>query len=51
MQPLNLNDIKKYVEDNIGTFHSKKSKGLSNLKLKEILKRKKIGRASCRERV
>jgi len=40
MKPLNLHDVVKYVEDNIGTFHSKRLKSLEKLKLDIILKRK-----------
>jgi hypothetical protein len=40
MQPLDLADVAKYVEDNIGTFHQKRLDSLSRLKLKSVLKRK-----------
>ncbi|RLD06893.1 MAG: cytosolic protein [Chloroflexi bacterium] len=40
MQPLNLNDVFLYVEDNIGDFHNRKLLSLRNLKLEKILKRK-----------
>jgi len=40
MKRLNLFDVTQYVEDNIGTFHSKRIKSLDNLKLAQILKRK-----------
>ena len=40
MNPLNLDDVVKYVENNIGTFHIKRLKSLENLKLDKILKRK-----------
>ncbi len=40
MNLLNLNDVVKYVENNIGTFHTKRLKSLENLKLEQILKRK-----------
>jgi len=40
MKALNLSDVTQYVEDNIGTFHSKRIKSLDNLKLTKILKRK-----------
>ncbi len=40
MQPLNIADVKVYVENNIGTFHSKRLKSIENLKLSKILKRK-----------
>lgn len=37
---IKLDDIKDYVEKNIGSFHTKKLDGLNNLKLDKILKRK-----------
>ena len=40
MQKLKINDVKKYVETNIGTFHSKRLQNLEKLKLTKILKRK-----------
>ncbi len=40
MKPLNLNDIVVYVENNIGTFHTKRLEKLQSLKLKTVLKRK-----------
>ena len=40
MQKLKINDVKKYVETNIGTFHSKRLQNLAKLKLTKILKRK-----------
>lgn len=40
MNKLNLEDVKLYVEDNIGIFHQKRIVKLDDLKLKEILKRK-----------
>jgi len=40
MNELNLEDVKLYVEENIGTFHQKRIDKLDDLKLKEILKRK-----------
>ncbi len=40
MQLLNLDDVAKYVEDNIGVFHQKRIDSLSKLKLKNVLKRK-----------
>lgn len=40
MNPLNLDDVVKYVENNISTFHIKRLKSLENLKLDKILKRK-----------
>jgi len=40
METLNLNDVVKYVEDNIGTFHQKRIAGLQDLKLKRVLSKK-----------
>lgn len=40
MQPLNLNDVFQYVEENIDDFHHRKLQSLSKLKLKKVLKRK-----------
>ena len=40
MQLLNLQDIYKYVEENIGIFHNKRLNSLEKLKLDKILKRK-----------
>ncbi|MBC8183314.1 cytosolic protein [candidate division KSB1 bacterium] len=40
MQKLKINDVKKYVESNISTFHSKRLQNLEKLKLTKILKRK-----------
>lgn len=40
MNKLNIDDVTKYVEDNIGTFHQKRIESLDNLKLSKILKRK-----------
>lgn len=40
METLNLNDVVKYVEDNIGTFHQKRIAGLQELKLKKVLSKK-----------
>lgn len=40
MKPLKIDDVNKYVEENIGTFHVKRLKSLENLKLSTILKRK-----------
>ena len=38
--PLNIEDITKYVEQNIGDFHSKRLEKLEKLNFKEVLKRK-----------
>lgn len=40
MGKLNLEDVKLYVEENIGTFHRKRIDSLDRLKLSKILKRK-----------
>lgn len=40
METLNLNDVVKYVEENIGTFHQKRIAGLQELKLKKVLSKK-----------
>lgn len=40
METLNLKDVVKYVEENIGTFHQKRIAGLQELKLKRVLSKK-----------
>lgn len=40
MKKLNLEKVKKYVEDNIGGFHERRLNSLNELKLHKILKRK-----------
>ncbi len=40
MPKLNLNDVVKYVEENIGNFHLKRIAGLNTLKLKKVLSKK-----------
>ena len=40
MKQLNLMDVTKYVEDNIGVFHQKRIERLDRLKLKTVLKKK-----------
>ena len=40
MKKLNLEDVSKYVEENIGFFHTKRIQNLDNLKLSKVLKRK-----------
>lgn len=40
MEPININDVSTYVEENIGTFHSNRLKNLKKLKLDKILTRK-----------
>ena len=40
MKPLDIKDVKKYVEKNIGDFHSRRVEKLGDLQLKTVLKRK-----------
>jgi hypothetical protein len=40
MEKLKLTDVSRYVEKNIGIFHSKRIDGLNDLKLKTVLKKK-----------
>ena len=40
MEKLNLKDVCRYVEANIGTFHKKRIQSLDKLKLSQVLKRK-----------
>lgn len=40
MRPISNDDVLRYVEANIGTFHSKRIQSLEHLKLSQILKRK-----------
>ena len=40
MGKIKIADVKKYVENNIGSFHSKRLQNLEELKLSKILKRK-----------
>jgi hypothetical protein len=40
MKQLNLKDITRYVEENIGTFHQKRIAGLNDLKLNKVLGKK-----------
>lgn len=40
MNPINLNSVEKYVEENISIFHQKRIESLNSLKLSKILKRK-----------
>ncbi len=40
MNGLNIGDVERYVEENIGTFHRKKLESLDKLKLRDVLKRK-----------
>ena len=40
MDRLNLQDVVKYVEDNIGTFHTKRISSLDTLQLSKVIKRK-----------
>ena len=40
MKKLNLTDVSKYVEDNIGSFHQKRISSLDSLSLSKVLRRK-----------
>ena len=40
MKKLNLEDVLKYVEENIGIFHKKRIQNLDKLKLSKVLERK-----------
>ena len=40
MRPLNLDDVRDFVNDNIGQFHEGRLKKLEGLKLRELLRRK-----------
>lgn len=40
MKKMDLKDISRYVEDNIGNFHQKRIQSLDGLKLSKVLKRK-----------
>jgi len=40
MKQLNLKDVTLYVEQNIGTFHQKRTAGLKDLKLRKVLGKK-----------
>lgn len=40
MEKLNIKDVSRYVEQNIGEFHQKRIKSLDGLKLSQVLKRK-----------
>lgn len=40
MNQLELTEVTKYVEDNIGTFHQKRIDGLDRLELKKVLRKK-----------
>ena len=40
LRPLNLDDVRDYVNDNIGQFHEGRLKKLEGLKLRELLRRK-----------
>jgi len=40
MNPLNLRDVERYIEQNIGTFHQKRIESLDELNLKEVLSKK-----------
>ncbi len=49
MKNLNLSDVTKYVEQNIGIFHQKRIQSLDSLKLSQVLKRKNpyLFKAKC----
>lgn len=40
MNPLKMSDVVSYVEENIGMFHSRRLEKLTELKLREVIKRK-----------
>lgn len=40
MNPLNLNEVTQYIQDNIGTFHQRRSGSLRGLKLVDVLSKK-----------
>jgi len=40
MKQISISDVQKYVEDNIGTFHTKRLQNLEKLKLSQVLQRK-----------
>lgn len=40
MQPINLDDVRQYVENNIGGFHSRRIEKLNGLQLRQVLLRK-----------
>lgn len=40
MQPVNMADVVKYVEDNIGSFHTRRIEGLKGLDLNKVLTKK-----------
>lgn len=40
MKQIKINDVTKYVENNIGTFHQARLNGLKKLKLSEVLRKK-----------
>ena len=40
MQPINLNDVVQFVEENIGEFHKRRATSLQSLKLTKVLMRK-----------
>lgn len=40
MKPINLEDVKAFVAENIGTFHARRAENLKKLKLEQVLKRK-----------
>ncbi|MFQ3639614.1 MAG: PmeII family type II restriction endonuclease [Chloracidobacterium sp.] len=40
MNPLNFDDVKSYIEENIGDFHKKRLESLNKIKLETVLRRK-----------
>ncbi|MDD4765743.1 MAG: PmeII family type II restriction endonuclease, partial [Atribacterota bacterium] len=40
MKKINLDDVLKYVENNIGIFHKKRIQSIDRLKLSKVLRRK-----------
>lgn len=40
MKELKLDDVVKYVEKNVGTFHIRRLEKLENIKLSDVLRRK-----------
>lgn len=40
MNPIEIKEVVKYVEENIGTFHAKRLQNLEALELRKILKSK-----------
>src|SRR3972149_339193 len=40
MRQIGLNDVRKYISENIGAFHSSRLQNLETLKLRQVLQRK-----------